>query len=236
MGGAPRLRLPQGELVECAERRGIGSPCTARLQHSFIGHSAPVVSCRGRGDVLATSSFDSSIRLWKMEEAPAAGTRRGAAAPEISTCLAVLTDSDEPFLGGPHVRSLRCAEPLSAAPRRSSHFAPTLLTAAASALTTQSGPHPNPPQENSIACVCLPPAQPALLLRGGNDAMVKVWDVNARAVLRSYGGHAGWIWCLEATDESGHVLVSGADNLPADEKSLSCQCRSFLELHDWLLM
>lgn len=72
---------------------------------------------------------------------------------------------------------------------------------------------PFSPQENSIACVCLPEAQPGLLMRGGNDSMVKVWDIPSRTVLRSYGGHAGWIWCLEATDDSGHVLLSGATDM-----------------------
>lgn len=48
--------------------------------------------------------------------------------------------------------------------------------------------------------------------------MVKVWDVAARAVLRSYGGHAGWIWCLESTDDAGHVLVSGEERGDGDPK------------------
>ena len=79
------------------------------------GHALPVVCVRGRGDLMASSSFDGSIRLWRPETALAsidAGKVKASTPdclPLFTTSAAVLSDPvPGDALVSPHERSVSC--------------------------------------------------------------------------------------------------------------------------------
>ena len=69
--------------------------------------------------------------------------------------------------------------------------------------------------EASIACVSLPAAAPSRLVRGGNDGLLKVWDLETQKPVSEFAGHRGWIWSLECPGDAGapgggDVFVTGS--------------------------
>ena len=152
----------------------------------LAGHAAPVVAARDRDGTLATCSFDGSIRLWSVAAAAAAGDAADAAAREAAQ-KAEASGSRLPQQRQPPV------------------FASSMATLSDVPPDAPLGPH-----EYSVAAICLPAGAPTTLVRGGNDGLVKIWDLEARTVTSALAGHGGWIWCLEAGDEAGNLMLSGA--------------------------
>ena len=150
----------------------------------LVGHAAPVVAARDRGGVLATCSFDGSIRLWSVAAAAAAAEAAEAAARDAVAARE-----------GPKLHHARQA-PV---------FSSSLMTLNDVPPDAPLGPH-----EYSVACVALPSGAPSTLARGGNDGLVKLWDIESRQVVQALAGHNGWIWCLEPADPAGNLLLSGA--------------------------
>ena len=141
-----------------------GAPASA-TRVVLAAHAAPVVSVRARGDLLASCSFDGSVRLWRVSDAVAQKDKQRL----HTTPLSVLSD-------------------VPATPEAVQH-----------------------PHEFSVAAVCLPPGSESRLARGGNDGLLKVWDLTSQKVVQALAGHTGWIWCLESCgDAGGNVLLSGA--------------------------
>lgn len=151
----------------------------------LAGHAAPVVAARDRDGTLATCSFDGSIRLWSVAAAAAAGDAADAAAREAAQ------------------KAEAGARPPQ--PRQPPDFAASTATLSDVPPDAPLGPH-----EYSVAAICLPTGAPTTLVRGGNDGLVKIWDLEARTVTAALAGHGGWIWCLEAGDEAGNLMLSGA--------------------------
>ena len=152
------------------------------------GHGLPVVCVRGRGGLMASSSFDGSIRLWRPEAALASchasgsGTGKGSGEPDCQ-------------------------------PAQQQQQLPLFTTSAAVLADPVLADAVLSPHERSVSCLCFPPGagEPATLLRGGNDGCIKRWDIARGALTDSRWGHSGWVWCLEsANDAGGNCYLSGA--------------------------
>ncbi len=174
-----------------AARRRVASPAGAGVL--LAGHAAPVVSARSRGATLATCSFDGTVRIWCVAAAAAAAEEAAAAAAEARADGRAVPSSDTP-----HVPSRRAAAPppVFATPRAVLNDVP---------MDAALGPH-----EYSVAAVCMPPGAPGRAVRGGNDALVKTWDIERGVVTAAFAGHTGWIWCLEPADVAGNLVMTGA--------------------------
>jgi WD40 repeat protein len=147
------------------------------------GHAVPVVSVRGRGNMMASCSFDGTVRLWRTDTALEASHVR-----QRSSNGACDTVSPEQL---------------------------PLFTSSAAVLVDPPGPvaAAASPHERSVSCICFPSGagEPHTLVRGGNDGLIKCWDIEKGVISQTLWGHTGWVWCLEhAGDAGGHCYISGA--------------------------
>jgi hypothetical protein len=179
-----------------ARRRRVAVPSGAGVL--LAGHAAPVVSARARGATLATCSFDGTIRIWCVAAAAAAAAAADAAAEEARA-------DGRPAPGGGDTPSPHAPGGGASRPRAAPVFATPRTVLNDVPADAALGPH-----EYSVAAVCLPPGAPSRAVRGGNDSLVKVWDIERGVVTATFAGHTGWIWCLEAADVAGNVVMTGA--------------------------
>jgi WD40 repeat protein len=148
----------------------------------LAGHALPVVCVRGRDRLMASSSFDGSIRLWRPDAA-------------LASCHAGKASTEE-----------------DCQPPKQQQQLPLFTTSAAVLSDPVPADAVLSPHERSVSCLCFPPGvEPTTLLRGGNDGCIKRWDITRGALTDSRWGHAGWVWCLEAAhDAGGNCYLSGA--------------------------
>jgi WD40 repeat protein len=50
-----------------------------------------------------------------------------------------------------------------------------------------------------------------LLISGGKDKLIKIWDFVAHNCLRTLTGHTSWIWCLKLLLKSNHLASGSTD-------------------------
>jgi len=131
--------------------------------------------------MLASCSFDGTVRLWQASAACDAAAEAAAAALQ----------------SGSRVRTHLCPTPLA------------VLRDGPEAEMALLG------HEASISCVSLPRGDERRLVRGGNDGLLKLWDLVTLKPVLSLAGHERWLWSLECLGDAGgdgspDVFASGS--------------------------
>ena len=50
-----------------------------------------------------------------------------------------------------------------------------------------------------------------LLISGGKDKIIKIWDLATHTCLRTLTGHTSWVWCLKLLLNSSHLASGSTD-------------------------